>query len=195
MLPEKIESLWTATTPKTNYPELASGIETDVAIIGAGIAGLNVGYFLQRVGFRVVIIDAQMIATGTSGNTTAKVTSQHSLKYEYLKNKLGMEQARTYAEANQWAIDELEKIITREKIECDFTRLPAYVYAMTEDGFLEIKKEAEAAKEINLPASLLKKIENITFPIIGALKFDNQAYFHPRKYLLAVAEVIQKQGG
>lgn len=195
LLPDKIESLWIGTTLDTDYPKLEPGLKVDVIVIGAGIAGLNVGYFLRRLGLKVAIIDSGKIATGTSGNTTAKVTSQHGLKYAFLKENFGLEKAKIYAEANEWAIDELEKIVKKENIDCDLTRLPAYVYAMEEDGLKEILKEVETAKEIGLPVSFIKKIEGLQFSILGAIKFENQAYFHPRKYLLALAEKIKNKGG
>lgn len=195
MLPGQIKSLWTATTPETNYQELRAGINVDVVIIGAGIAGLNAGYFLIREGLRVAIIDSQRIATGTSGNSTAKITSQHSLKYAYLKKEFGIKGAKIYADSNQWAVSEFEKIIASEKIDCDFTKLPAYVYSMTEEGLQEIREEASVTKELGLPAVFLDAIQDIPFKITGALRFDNQSYFHPRKYLLALAEIIQKKGG
>lgn len=195
MLPKEIKSLWTATTPETSYPELKADAETDVVVIGGGIAGLNTAYFLAREGKKVIVVDSSRIATGTSGNTTAKITSQHNLKYAFLKRYLGLPKARIYAKSNQWAIQEIEKIIKDEKIECDFERLPAYVYALSPDDMPALEKELAVCLKLGLPASIVLKIESVPFPISGALKFENQAYFHPRKYLLALAGKIIQKGG
>lgn len=195
MLPKEIKSLWAATVPETKYPKLESATAVDAAIIGAGIAGLNAGYFLSRKGMKIAIIDSQRIAAGASGNTTAKITSQHLLKYAYLKERFGFEKAKIYADSNEWAIAEAEKIIEEENIDCDFTKLPAHVYSQTEEGLEEIKKEVAAAQELGLPASFVDYIDNVDFKITGAIRFDNQAYFNPRKYLLALAEIIRKKGG
>jgi glycine/D-amino acid oxidase-like deaminating enzyme/nitrite reductase/ring-hydroxylating ferredoxin subunit len=191
----KIESLWTATTPKTDYPDLKTDIETDVAVIGGGMAGLNAAYFLVRESRKVTVIESARIATGTTGNTTAKITSQHSLKYSFLKKHFGLSKARIYADSNQWAIEEIARIITEEKINCDFRRLPAYVYALTEKNLKKIDRELAVCQKIGLPATFTEKIESVPFSIKGALKFENQAYFHPRKYLLALAEKIIARGG
>lgn len=195
MLPKKIQSLWMATMPDTHYPELQPGLEVDVVIVGGGIAGLSVAYFLIKENLKVAIIESARIATGTSGNTTAKITSQHDLKYAFLKKHFGSKKARIYADSNQWAIAEMERIVQEEKIDCDFTRLPAYVYALTGDGYEKIIKEAEVCQELGLPAVLVEKIGSVPFPIKGAVKFENQAYFHPRKYLLTLAEKIIIRGG
>ncbi|MDD3497911.1 MAG: FAD-dependent oxidoreductase [Candidatus Moranbacteria bacterium] len=195
MLPKTIRSLWTATTPETDYPELSSEIEADVAIVGGGMAGLSAAYFLAKENFKVAVIESSRIATGTSGNTTAKVTSQHNLKYAFLKKHFGSRKARIYADSNQWAIAETERIIREEKIDCDFTRSPAYVYALTDEGFEDIKRENRICQELGLPSSVVEEVESIPFPIRGAIKFENQAYFHPRKYLLALADKITDKGG
>lgn len=193
-LPKEIKSLWISTTASTNYPQLREDIETDVAIVGGGIAGINAAYFLKNKGLKVVLIDSSNIITGTSGNTTSKVTSQHNLKYAFLKKHFGNEKAKMYADSNQWAISELEKIIDKEKIECDFHRLPAYVYTWSEEGLEKINEEVKAAKELGLPASFVSSVDSIPFKIEGAVKFENQAYFHPRKFLLALAKKVNRDG-
>ncbi|MDD2823213.1 MAG: FAD-dependent oxidoreductase [Candidatus Daviesbacteria bacterium] len=193
VLPDKVESLWIATTPGTSYPNLANNTKTDVVIVGGGIAGLNVAYFLKKKGLKVIVVEARNIALGTSGNTTAKVTSQHVLKYSYLINNFGKDKAKIYADANQWAIGKLEEIIGNEKINCDFCKTSAYTYTKKVDEVSEIKNEVATAQKLNLPASFVDHIDLIPFKIHGAIKFDNQAYFHPRKYLLALANKINDQ--
>lgn len=194
MDPKKIESLWSATTPQTDFAVLNHKLETDVVIIGGGIAGLNAAYFLKSKGLKVIVIEATYIASGTSGNTTSKVTSQHELKYAFIKKHFGKEKAQIYADSNQWAIAELKKIIEKEKIECDFNILPSYTYSRTVSGIEEIKNEVEIAKQLKLPASFVSSIDGFPFEIKGAIRFENQAYFHPRKYLLAIARKINIGG-
>lgn len=193
-LPKQIKSLWTATTPTTNYPQLKDGMETDVAIIGGGIAGINAAYALMEKGLKVAIIEALNIVTGTSGNTTAKVTSQHGLKYSFLYKHFGQEGAKIYADSNEWGMKELERIIVKEQIDCDFDKLPAYVYAKTKKGLEKIKNEVAITEKLNLPSSFVSDPDNMPFKIEGAIKFDNQAFFHPRKFLLAIADKINRNG-
>lgn len=74
-------SYWLDSTSRPAYPALEEDIEADVAIVGGGIAGINCGYFLSQENMKVVIVEADRILQGTTGHTTAKVTSQHSLIY------------------------------------------------------------------------------------------------------------------
>src|SRR5919198_5048399 len=114
----KAESLWTGTSPSTHYPSLEKGGEVDVAVVGGGIAGIGAAYFLQRAGFSVAILEAARIGAGTTGNTTAKITALHALKYRFLQDHFGKEGARLYANSHQWAIEEIERLVTQERMAC-----------------------------------------------------------------------------
>ena len=95
---------WIRSTPETNYPELTEDINTDVAIVGGGIVGITCAYLLAHAGLKVTILEADRILQGTTGHTTAKVTSPHSLIYDRLITLMGQEKARQYAEANKNAL-------------------------------------------------------------------------------------------
>lgn len=195
MLPKESKSLWTATSSQTNYPEFKGNKDADVIIIGGGIAGINAAYFLINSGFKVIILESSYIISGTSGNTTAKITSQHNLIYDNLIKNFGNKKAKMYADANEWAIKEFENIILREKIKCDFRRLPAYTFAWGDKCLKQVKDEIAASQKLGLPASLLEVSQDIPAKAKGGIKFDNQACFHPRKFLLQIAKIIIDKGG
>jgi glycine/D-amino acid oxidase-like deaminating enzyme/nitrite reductase/ring-hydroxylating ferredoxin subunit len=188
-----LQSYWIASTPKTNYPTLDKDVVCDVVVIGGGIVGITTALRLRDEGLKVVLIEMGKIAQGVSGNTTAKVTSQHNLIYDYLISSFGQKKAQLYAESNQKAIDEIEKNINRFSIDADFIRVPAYIIADSQQMNKQIKKEVDAAKKLNLPASYEVK-SLLPFKTFGAVKFENQARFHPRKYLLSLAKKINSRG-
>jgi glycine/D-amino acid oxidase-like deaminating enzyme/nitrite reductase/ring-hydroxylating ferredoxin subunit len=194
LLPKEVKSIWVATTPSTQYSALKKGLSVDVVIVGGGIAGLNAAYFLIQKGLKVAVIESTEIANGTSGNTTAKVTSLHELKYSFLLKEFGEKYAQIYADSNQWAIKQLESILRKEKIECDFRKLPAYTYAQTEKGVEQIKEEVAACEKLGLPSSFGTSAPEVPFLFKGAIRMENQACFHPRKYLLAIAKIIKQKG-
>src|SRR4051812_3355708 len=122
-LPGKDTSLWIATTAQTKYPRFEyEEAGCDVAVIGGGITGILTAWKLQKAGLGTVLIEKNRIVENTTGNTTAKVTAQHYLIYQDLVSKHGKEIAQAYGEANQRAIDEIEKLIDALGIDCDFAR-------------------------------------------------------------------------
>lgn len=125
------------------------------------------------------------------GNTTGKITSQHGLFYDYLLQSEGSKKAKQYLEANEQAIKNIETIIKQEKIDCDFEKQDAYIFSRNEGGLSKIQKEVEAVKSLGFPAEFTKEIP-LPLPIKGAIKFYNQAQFHPVKYAQGLVDSILK---
>lgn len=192
-LPGKAESYWVATTQESNYPALPGDIRVDVAIIGGGIVGITSAFILKEAGVSVAVIEADRVLKGTTGHTTAKITSQHDLIYDRLISELGRGKAKQYAESNQEAIDRIEYIVRSWDIDCDFSRKPAYVYAGSEDSAQKIIDEVHAARSLGLPASFEGDLP-LPFKTFGSVQFSRQAQFHPRKYLCALAKEIEGNG-
>ncbi|OGO79152.1 MAG: (2Fe-2S)-binding protein [Clostridiales bacterium GWB2_37_7] len=188
------ESYWMASTPTTNYPALAEDIKVDVAIVGGGIVGISCAYLLTKEGIQVAIIEADKILQGATGHTTAKVTSQHGLIYNKIKTKMGEELAKQYADANESAIRMIEKISKELNIYCDFTPQSAFIYTQQDKYVQKIQDEVQAASSFGIKAEYAEKIP-LDISIKAAVRFDNQAQFHPRKYLLALAKEVISKGG
>ncbi len=187
------EPYWIATTDRTSYPRLESDIKVDVAVIGGGISGITCAYLLKKEGLKVALIEADRILQGTTGHTTAKITSQHSLIYNRIKNYMGEEKAKQYAEANEAAISTISGLIKQEGIECDFHREPAYTFTLTDSYIQKIADEASTAASLGIKASFMEDIP-LPFKVKAAVRFDDQARFHPRKYLLALAQKVDGDG-
>ncbi|URZ15588.1 FAD-dependent oxidoreductase [Clostridium felsineum] len=183
------KSYWLDSTEETNYPTLKNDVTVDVAIIGGGITGITTALLLKDEGLKVAVLEADRIVQGTTGHTTAFVTSQHGVIYNNLIDNFGFENAKQYALANETAIDFIENMIHKYNIDCNFLRLPAYTYTRDETYTETLKNEANAAKSLGINAKYTENL-NLPFEIKGALLFENQAQFHPRKYLLKLAENI-----
>jgi glycine/D-amino acid oxidase-like deaminating enzyme/nitrite reductase/ring-hydroxylating ferredoxin subunit len=192
-LPGTPESYWIATTPESHYPIQTEDVEADVAIIGGGIVGITSALLLKEAGLSVAVVEAGRILHGVSGQTTAKITSQHHLIYDRLISHFGKEQALQYAESNQAAIGKIASLVKSHSIDCDFLRKPAYVYAGSRGSVENIHREAEAAQSLGIPASFEENLP-LPFETHGAVRFSNQAQFHPRKYLCALSRQIPGNG-
>lgn len=179
-----MKSIWSEQTsiPRRNY--LPGDKKTEVAVIGAGMAGILTAYFLSRRGKQVIILEADRIASGQTQNTTAKVTIQHGPIYSDLMCNVGYETAKLYAQANEQALDFYRKLVDARKIACHFTDSPSYLYSTKNKELL--LREASAAKKLGIPAEFVTDTE-LPFPITGAVRFQNQAHFNPLEFLQALA--------
>jgi len=189
----KHASFWIDSTPATTYPSLENRVTVDVAIIGGGIVGLTAATLLKKAGKTVAIIESRQIAAGISGHTTAKITILHQLIYADLIKQIGEKNAKLYAESNQTAVEQVAAFVAEDQIDCDFSRQSSYTFAEP-DGELElVKLEVDAAHKLGLPATYVTET-SLPFAIAGAIKLDNQAQFHVRKYLLHFAKNITGDG-
>lgn len=181
-----MESIWSQTCQFRQREALPGDMKTDIAVIGAGMAGILIASALQEAGRQVVVLEAQRIAGGQTRNTTAKLTCQHALLYEKLIRTLGKEKARQYAQANAAALEEYRRIIAARNIDCDLEQRDAYVYG---SNAAKLRKEAETAAALGLPATFVEETK-LPFPTAGAVRFANQAQFHPLKFLQAISDPL-----
>ena len=186
-------SYWVVSTSPPEFPPLAGEVEVDVAIVGAGIVGLTAARLLKDAGRTVAVIEMDRIVRGVTGYTTAKVTTGHGLIYQQLESKHGPETASAYARANDSALEQMARWITDDAIDCDFERRSNFVYSETDEELGSIQKEVDAARRAGLSASFESALD-LPYDVAGAVVLENQAQFHPRKYLTAFAQRVVGDG-
>jgi glycine/D-amino acid oxidase-like deaminating enzyme/nitrite reductase/ring-hydroxylating ferredoxin subunit len=187
-------SYWIATAPETSFPAYQGDeLRVDVAVLGGGITGLTTAMLLKQTGVSVTVVESGRVACGVTGYTTAKVTSLHGLTYAKLTGTFGQEGARTYGEANQEGLALIEGLVQQLGLDCDFEPLPAYTYTEDPLRVSAIEEEVEAAQQAGLPASFSTDI-GLPFPVQGAVCFEDQAQFHPRRFCVGLAEAIDGDG-
>lgn len=154
-------------------------LKTDVLVIGGGMAGILTAYFLTQSGVDCLLVEGNHIASGVTGNTTAKVTAQHGMIYDSLIRRFGAEAARQYYDANTAAIRQYKQLA--EDIGCDMEEKTAYVYSRTDTKKLE--KEAEAYRKLSIPFQWDGRKSPLPFPVTGAVGLPSQYQFHPFKLI------------
>ncbi|GGX73046.1 FAD-dependent oxidoreductase [Streptomyces minutiscleroticus] len=188
------KSYWIETAPPgAPHPPLEGDVTADVVVIGGGIAGLSTAAELVRDGRNVVVLEAERIAAGVTGHTSAKLSAQHTLIYEHLRRTRGAEGARLYAQSQTEAIRRAAELAEETGADCEWEETASYTYVTDPSGVPEVRAEAEAAREAGLPAEFVTGTD-LPFPVAGAVRVTGQAGFHPRKYLLALADDLARRG-
>ena len=181
-----MRSIWEQTARLPQFDALTGGVQTDVLIIGGGMAGILCAYFLEQAGVDYLLLEADRICGGVTGNTTAKITSQHGLIYSRLAREFGLEAARLYLEANEAALARYRSLC--REIDCDFQEQDAYVYSLGRRDKLE--NEVAVLEQLGVPARL---VSDLPLPILaaGAVRFPGQAQFHPLRFIAAIARGLR----
>src|SRR5436190_18701156 len=86
-------SFWIDTVNPFETTTLNKNLNTDVLIIGGGIAGLTTAYCLLQQGRKVVLIEDGKIGSGETGRTTAHLTHALDDRYFMLEKLFGEEKA------------------------------------------------------------------------------------------------------
>ena len=181
-----MRSIWEQTARLPQFDALTGGVQTDVLIIGGGMAGILCAYFLEQAGVDYLLLEADRICGGVTGNTTAKITSQHGLIYSRLAREFGLEAARLYLEANEAALARYRSLC--REIDCDFQEQDAYVYSLGRRDKLE--NEVAVLEQLGVPARLVSDLP-LPIPAAGAVRFPGQAQFHPLRFIAAIARGLR----
>ncbi len=192
-LREANPSLWVGTTEPPAFHELHGDTDADVVVVGAGIAGLTAAALLKHDGRRVVVVDAGRVAAGVTGYTTAKLTVLHGLVFDDLAGAFGDEGAVKYADANLAGMATVADLAVRHGIDCDLERRAAYTYTTDPAMVDKVTAEVAAAQRIGLVAEFTTDTD-LPYPVEAAIRVDDQAQFHPRKYCIGLAKAVDGGG-
>lgn len=184
---------WNATATAPSFPALSGDMNVDVAIIGGGIVGITAARLLKDMGQSVAVIEARQVGRQVTGKSTAKITSQHRIIYQTLEQKFGEDKARLYAEAQEAGIGEIQRLASRHGIDADIEPKAAFLYTLDENYVEKIHREVETAQRLGLPATLTRET-GLPFEVLAAMRYDNQAQFHPTKYVAGLAQTIPGAG-
>ena len=178
-----MKSLWEQTWEHPEFTPLMGDANTDVLIIGGGIAGILCAYLLHHAGVSYMLAEAETICNGITKNTTAKITSQHGLIYDKLIRKFGIDQAKQYLAANETALQKYRELCC--DIDCDFEEKVSYVYALKDRR--KIEQELIALEKLGFHGDFAEHLP-LPISVAGAVKFPNQAQFHPLKFVSVISK-------
>jgi glycine/D-amino acid oxidase-like deaminating enzyme len=187
-------SYWADTADPPAQNPLRENLETDVVIVGGGLAGLSIAYCLAQSGKKIVLVEDGFIGSGETGRTTAHLVTALDERYYHLEKKIGVLKTKLIAESHRMAIDFVELTIKKENIDCGFERVNGYLFRHPSDKKGSLQQELKAAlkagvevKEAGEAPGMLRSEK--------ALCFLNQAQFHPLRYLNGLCKAIEQKGG
>ncbi len=171
--------LWTNDVDLPRFPTLAANRETEVLVIGGGMAGLLCAYKLRQQGIDCIVLEKKSLGRGVTKGTTAAITAQHDILYQDLVKERGFENAKKYLTANLRAVEEYRSLAS----DCDFETRPSVMISQTDSQ--KLLREAQTVQSLGFDAKFIK---DFVFPIKGAVQFDGMAQFHPLKFIAKIAK-------
>ena len=184
-------SYWDASSSMPRYPALDRDLTVDVVVVGAGITGLTAAYLLKRSGRRVAVIDRRRAGGVDSMLTTAHLTCVTDANLSTLLKTFGRDHAWAAWDAGLAAIERIDRTVREEEIDCEWTWVPGYKFAAAPGDTASLREEATLAAALGFEAAFVDEV-----PLFGVpgVEYGGQAKFHPRKYLAALAKLIDGGG-
>lgn len=174
-------------------------IQTDVTIIGGGIAGLSAAYWIlkENEGLKVTLVEKGEIGDGATGRNAGFVTCGSVEHFNRLVEKHGAEEASAIWQFSEENLRLLEQEIIQDKGEdLMFEKKGSFSLASTAPEFAELKKSAALMQELDINVEILEQPhiqERLgAHEFVGGIKYVNDASVHPMRLLNAIKEELLK---
>ena len=187
---------WSDSASLPRFSKLDRDEQVDVVVVGGGITGLTTAYLLTAAGKTVAVIERERCAAIDTGHTSAHLTMVTDQSLTALVKTVGREHAQAAWDAGLAAVSQIDSIVRDERIDCDFSWVRGYKHApigrTPGEERQAFEDEAKLASDLGFDAEFVADV-----PFIGGpgVMFPDQARFHPRKYLGALARTITDRGG
>jgi glycine/D-amino acid oxidase-like deaminating enzyme/nitrite reductase/ring-hydroxylating ferredoxin subunit len=176
------------------FPPLSGSLETEVAIIGAGITGLSTALLLNQAGYEVTVIDAHPVGYGVTGFNSGHLTSVLlDTRFHELIPAFGEASIRTLVRAIDDALKLIERQISDYRIDCGFRWLPGYLFAETQNQQKELHQEFKAMAKAGIAANRTFNVP-LPFSVEEGVEVSRQAVIDPLRYAEGLASQLDRQG-
>jgi gamma-glutamylputrescine oxidase len=197
--PLTLNSYYAATAPREQrFAQLDGRVECDVAIVGAGLAGLSAAIELADRGFDVVLVEAREVGYGASGRNGGEALAGLACEMSVIERQLGREDARRVWNTTLEAIDLIAERCRRFGIACDW-RSGYLSLAVGERKGRELARWHEAMqRDYGFEATAIAPREMprwIASPRFhSGLHDPRSGHMHPLKYCLGLGRAAASLG-
>ncbi len=177
---------------RQRYKPLTGAVVTEVAVIGAGIAGVMAAWNLVKAGKKVVLIEKNHVATGDSSATTGFLTRVPDTSVAALTEKYGAEFTRSVFAATREVQQNLFALIKDKQLGAEFKECASF-YGAYEAGDELLAAEWKMMEGAGADASLVGAVPQER-PFAAAVRFANEGSINIRQLLFSILALPEMKG-
>jgi gamma-glutamylputrescine oxidase len=188
-----------STTAASPRPRLEGDIDADVCVVGGGIAGCSAALHLAERGYRVVLLEAELIGWGASGRSGAQAITGVACGQTKLESLVGAGDARRIWDMTVEALRLQRELIDRHRIDCDYVAGQMHV-ALKPRQERELREDVETTHERYAHQSLRMVEQDELRSLIASDRYIAGTYdsacghLHPLKYTAGLAAAAERAG-
>ena len=183
-------------------PRLDGDIEVDVAVVGAGFTGLWTAYELQRrePGLAIAVLESQFAGFGASGRNGSWCVPELNASPELLSSRFGRERTQALHRALIVTLAEVERSLSEEGIEADFSRAGVLKVARGRyqlpllEAEMASYRDAGVADEYSWLDRTAAREKLEVAGVEAALYTANGATLNPGKAVRGLAAAVERRG-
>lgn len=175
-------SLWEKDLAKWQFATLKKDIEVDTLIIGGGLTGCTLLYYLKNYP-SVCLVEKNTIGCGVTKNTTGKLTYLQGAIYSDLQKNISEQVASDYLKSQKMAISLIKDIIKKEHISCNLEKVTSFLHA----------DKAKDLKKLESEKKFLQKHDISVQEGKYSLAVSDTYVFHPLKYINGLMNILKSK--
>lgn len=181
-------------------PELTEDIECDYLIVGGGVAGVSLAYFLsKKTKKKIVLIEKNTIASGATGKAAGSLVLEGELDLLQIIKKYGRKKGLEFWKVNKSTLEDIKNLVKKEKINCDFDQENTIYGSIHRRGDANVLDEYIAQKDIEKETKLLvgkELLDKINTPLFKYIMLSPKhgISVNPLMFTQNLSKIVNKLG-
>ncbi|RME78484.1 FAD-binding oxidoreductase [Candidatus Woesearchaeota archaeon] len=166
-------------------------VTTQYCIVGGGITGVSLAYYLAKLGKHVILLEADEIASKASGRNGGLLVPGLEKRYDLCVQDYGRPVAHKIWQLTSQAIEIMKTLCEEEHIDAQFLQEGVIKYAMNQEELNDlITRHAPYSQLLTKEEAQKKSLRKC----VGALEYPKGASYDPATFVRGLARLAEEEG-